>query len=215
MSKIDHAPKHDVQSRWLRAAGIVGAGTLAVTIAIHVGNEEPSNMSPPRNAVTLTTAQEMHSAKLVFGNQAPQLVSRPATVSRAGKPQIVPSRDCWDGSISDLNHVPKSREKIALANIALACEVVKDEPWFKKSPQRQMGCLVMLWDRESGWYQKSGNPKEAFGIPQSVPGNKMASAGADWQTNPETQIDWGTDYIDDRYGTPCEALKHHDDHNWY
>lgn len=70
----------------------------------------------------------------------------------------------------------------------------------------EMPCLEKLWDHESGWNHKASNPSSgAYGIPQSYPGNKMASAGADWQTNPATQIKWGLGYIKGRYNTPCGA----------
>src|SRR5690606_6681407 len=55
----------------------------------------------------------------------------------------------------------------------------------------------------------------SYGIPQSLPGSKMASAGKDWRTNPETQIRWGLKYIKDRYGSPSRALSFHRGHNWY
>jgi len=69
-------------------------------------------------------------------------------------------------------------------------------------------CLVTLWHRESGWSWSASNPSSgAYGIPQSLPGWKMASAGSDWLTNPATQISWGLGYIDDRYGSPCRAYE--------
>lgn len=77
-------------------------------------------------------------------------------------------------------------------------------------------CLVSLWDRESGWNPYAANPSSgAYGIPQSLPGSKMASAGADWQTNPATQITWGLGYIAGRYGTPCGAWGHSNAVGWY
>ena len=67
-------------------------------------------------------------------------------------------------------------------------------------------CLVALWNAESGWSWSATNPSSgAYGIPQSLPGWKMASAGSDWLTNPATQIDWGMDYIESVYGSPCTA----------
>jgi hypothetical protein len=72
----------------------------------------------------------------------------------------------------------------------------------------EFGCLSDLWTRESGWNPAAANPSGAFGIPQALPGSKMASAGADWQTNPATQIRWGLGYIRDLYGSPCGAWNH-------
>lgn len=80
----------------------------------------------------------------------------------------------------------------------------------------QFSCLVKLWERESNWRWNALNKSSgAYGIPQSWPASKMASAGADWQTNPETQIRWGIRYIEGRYKSPCAALAHSDEHNWY
>lgn len=71
----------------------------------------------------------------------------------------------------------------------------------------QWGCLEQLWVGESGWnYQAENSSSGAYGIPQSLPGSKMASFGDDWRTNPVTQIRWGLDYIKKSYGTPCNAL---------
>lgn len=76
---------------------------------------------------------------------------------------------------------------------------------FGFSPATYFGCLKDLWNRESGWVYDAENPSGAFGIPQALPGSKMASAGADWATNPATQIKWGLGYIKTMYGTPCGA----------
>lgn len=80
----------------------------------------------------------------------------------------------------------------------------------------QWSCLNQLWYKESGWNHTSMNPSSgAYGIPQSLPGSKMAKAGADWRTNPATQIKWGLGYIKGRYGTPCGAWGHFQAKNWY
>jgi hypothetical protein len=82
--------------------------------------------------------------------------------------------------------------------------------------ESQHSCLVNLWNRESGWRHTADNPtSSAYGIPQALPGSKMASAGADWKTNPETQIKWGLKYIDKRYETPCGAWSAFKKKGWY
>ncbi|MEZ5118871.1 MAG: hypothetical protein R2686_03070 [Candidatus Nanopelagicales bacterium] len=82
-----------------------------------------------------------------------------------------------------------------------------DDQWF---------ALEQLWTRESGWNHLAVNPSSgATGIPQSLPGNKMAAAGADWKTNPQTQIRWGASYIKGRYGDPLGAWDHFTRKNWY
>jgi hypothetical protein len=79
----------------------------------------------------------------------------------------------------------------------------------------QMPCLENLWNKESGWNAKAANPSGAYGIPQALPGSKMSSAGADWKTNPETQIRWGLGYIKGKYKTPCGAWSHWQSNNSY
>jgi len=79
----------------------------------------------------------------------------------------------------------------------------------------QFSCLQSLWNRESGWSYDAENPSGAYGIPQALPGSKMATAGADWQTNPTTQIEWGLGYIKSVYGTPCAAWNFELGNNYY
>ena len=94
---------------------------------------------------------------------------------------------------------------------------------FAKTYLQSMGmggneyqCLVQLWDHESGWNFTAANPwSGSYGIPQSLPGDKMASAGADWRTNSQTQIKWGVGYIKDRYGSPCSAVNAWHVKGWY
>ncbi|GLW28511.1 lytic transglycosylase domain-containing protein [Actinoplanes regularis] len=80
----------------------------------------------------------------------------------------------------------------------------------------QFACLNKLWNKESGWnYRAENRSSGAYGIPQSLPGSKMASFGSDWKTNPATQIKWGLDYIKKRYDTPCGAWAHSVKYNNY
>jgi hypothetical protein len=84
------------------------------------------------------------------------------------------------------------------------------------SSTAQYQCLVRLWQRESNWLSTSYNRGSgATGIPQAVPGSKMRSSGADWRTNPVTQIRWGLGYIKQVYGSPCGAWSHSQARGWY
>jgi uncharacterized protein YabE (DUF348 family) len=95
---------------------------------------------------------------------------------------------------------------------AIAQTMVADRGWGSE----QFACLDSLWQKESGWKVTADNPSSsAYGIPQALPGSKMSSAGADWQTNAATQITWGLGYISDRYGTPCAAWSHSQAKNFY
>jgi len=80
----------------------------------------------------------------------------------------------------------------------------------------QFPCLDKLWTKESGWNPKASNSSSgAYGIPQAVPGSKMASVADDWKTNPATQITWGLGYIKGRYDTPCGAWQKSQSSGWY
>jgi hypothetical protein len=86
---------------------------------------------------------------------------------------------------------------------------------FGWSPSTQYSCLDNLWNQESGWRYNAENASGAYGIPQALPGSKMASAGPDWATNPATQIKWGLGYIQGRYGSPCTAWSFWEANGWY
>ena len=89
-------------------------------------------------------------------------------------------------------------------------------PGYGFSVSSQWSCLYSLWERESTWNVYAENPASgAYGIPQSLPGDKMASAGADWQTDAATQIKWGLGYISQIYGTPCGAWAHEEADGFY
>ncbi|GGK68703.1 hypothetical protein Sme01_13980 [Sphaerisporangium melleum] len=80
----------------------------------------------------------------------------------------------------------------------------------------EWGCLEKLWDKESGWNERAMNRSSgAYGIPQALPGSKMASAGGDWQVSAATQIAWGLGYIAARYKSPCGAWGHSQSVGWY
>ena len=84
------------------------------------------------------------------------------------------------------------------------------------SPDYQFPYLDKLWERESGWNVHAENPYSgAYGIPQAVPGSKMASAGSNWPNSAKTQIRWGLDYIRGRYNSPRRAWLHEEADGWY
>ncbi len=83
-------------------------------------------------------------------------------------------------------------------------------------PSGEFGCFDWIVTRESGWSVTATNPSSgAYGLGQALPGDKMASEGADWRTNPVTQIKWTLNYMDQSYGSPCSAQSFWQAHNWY
>ena len=100
---------------------------------------------------------------------------------------------------------PSSAQRIARAMM------LRDYGWGSD----QFSCLVQMWNNESGWRTDAENSSGAYGIPQALPGSKMASAGPDWQHNATTQIRWGLSYIASRYNTPCQAWGLWQQQGWY
>ncbi|MFI1012733.1 transglycosylase SLT domain-containing protein [Streptomyces sp. NPDC020965] len=91
---------------------------------------------------------------------------------------------------------------------AIAKKMIKDESQFQ--------CFSKIVKHESGWDVTASNPSSgAYGLVQALPAGKMATAGSDWKTNPATQIEWGLDYMKDRYGSPCDAWSTWQTQGWY
>ena len=114
-----------------------------------------------------------------------------------------------------INHTPQNTtlyyyNKNELQNYAYKLVI------FKGWSEKDFNCLILLWERESGWNPNSHNKNTgAHGIPQSLPASKMSSYGEDYYTNGYTQIRWGLDYISNRYGTPSNAWNHFQRNGWY
>lgn len=111
---------------------------------------------------------------------------------------------------------PTVRPKAAVKEVSQPS--VADARAYAKArlSDRQYRCLDLLWTRESNWRTTALNKSSgAYGIPQALPGSKMAKAGDDWRTNPVTQVKWGLSYIKARYDTPCSAWQHSEAVGWY
>ena len=104
------------------------------------------------------------------------------------------------------------RKKLEGTPKEVAMNLLPDHGWGES----QFSCLEKLWNKESRWRVDADNPtSSAYGIPQALPGNRMAAYGSDWRTNPVTQIKWGLGYIEDAYGSPCSAWGHSQAKGWY
>jgi hypothetical protein len=107
--------------------------------------------------------------------------------------------------------IPESCDEFS-GNRAIGCALMLDAGFGID----QFPCLNKLWNKESNWRTKAENKSSgAYGIPQSLPGEKMASKGDDWRTNPATQIKWGLSYIKGRWDSPCGAWSHSQSAGWY
>lgn len=183
-----------VRSRWSLPAFATGV-TFAFLIVSSVYPAEPAS------AEALAPGVPEPAPAAVAGGQG-YVVDDPQHPGAA--------RD--DFSISRFSTAPAVGVPDAGTAQAIAYDMVLARGWS----QGEYECLVALWNRESNWNVYAHNPTSgAYGIPQSLPGDKMASAGADWATNPATQITWGLGYIAGRYGTPCGAWEHSESVGWY
>ncbi len=125
----------------------------------------------------------------------------------------------------DSRHISIARDSWSLTSgffVAGSAEVKAAQEYARKRlvskgfDDAEFQCLVDLWDRESKWNLRAENAESgAYGIPQALPGKKMAVFGDDWETNFTTQIKWGISYITDRYETPCNAWQHSEETGWY
>ncbi|PZQ92141.1 MAG: lytic transglycosylase domain-containing protein [Leifsonia xyli] len=168
---------------------------------------EPSGLS---SAASLAAAKQPLSASDIAGQSL--LIDEVAT-------QVAAETAARDGF-----EVVKSKPKPTAATApavgvpdpgtaqAIAYDMVVARGWG----QSEFDCLVALWNKESHWNVYAHNTRSgAYGIPQALPGEKMASAGDDWATNPTTQIVWGLGYIQGRYGSPCVAWGNSQTRGWY
>jgi Transglycosylase SLT domain len=169
------------------------ADPLALVVAQVATGKSGALLEKERQQIIMKNA-----ATLAFTvTSAPKITSTPtgAAGGTTGTPALVPSGPPPD---------PGTAQSIAYNLL----------PSFGFSTS-QFGCLNDLWQQESGWRYNAENASGAYGIPQALPGSKMASAGPNWQTDPTTQIKWGLGYIKSIYGTPCGAWDHEEADGWY
>lgn len=141
-----------------------------------------------------------------------EVVAEAITTARQDQITKVGTKEKSESTDSDIAVPPAGPAPTPGSARAIAQQMVASRGWGAD----QFSCLDRLWQRESGWNAHAMNRSSgAYGIPQSLPGSKMASAGADWQTNPATQIRWGLGYIQGRYGSPCGAWNHSQSVGWY
>lgn len=182
-------------------------------------------------AKTLNALSDPHAT----GISRAALTADTAVETRIVKTETAALRDRLDAAIEKKKAAEEKKkaearaaeEKAAQAEAAAAALTEANTPDGARTVAAQIAsseygwgsdefsCLDSLWTKESGWDYQAYNPSGATGIPQALPGDKMASFGSDWATNATTQIRWGLDYISNAYGTPCSAWGHSQSVNWY
>jgi hypothetical protein len=166
---------------------------------------------PNSHAAVVLEQERQQMILMDAASQTLSLVSTPKVATRPSPaPSPDPSASSGSGSPSPVTVSMAAPDPGSAQSIAY--NMLSSFGW---SPSAQFGCLDEMWDRESGWRYNAENASGAYGIPQALPGSKMASAGADWETNPATQIKWGLGYIQGRYGSPCAAWSFWQANGWY
>ena len=197
---------------------VVLAVTGGVLVELHLNNRgnDPAAMAlaqipGSRSAALLEAARQT----MILEDSASKTLSLVGTPERATTPAISPP-----------STGPSSAGSAGSAGTDVLVNMPPPNPGTAQSigfnmlasfgfSSSQWGCLDNLWNQESGWRYNAENASGAYGIPQALPGSKMASAGADWLTDPTTQIKWGLGYIKSIYGTPCGAWDHEEADGWY
>lgn len=177
-----------------------------------------------RKADESRTAEEARAAEAAAAEEA-RAAEEAATKAAADEQARVAAEQAAAQAAADAAAARAAEE--AAAAEAAAAAVPMDDPAGAKAyaasalaghgwAASEMTCLTTLWEKESNWMTSATNASSgAYGIVQSLPAEKMASAGSDYLTSYKTQINWGLGYIESRYGSPCGALNFHYANNWY
>ncbi|MGO4145888.1 hypothetical protein AB4Y77_12470 [Paenarthrobacter sp. YAF11_1] len=176
-----------------------------------------------RAAVDKAAAEKAAAEKAA----ADQAAAEKATAEKAAADQAAAEKAAADAAAKQAADAAAAAAAAAEAAAAAAAPKAVDDPAAAKAyaasilgnygwSASEMTALNTLWEKESNWKTTATNASSgAYGIVQSLPATKMATAGADWQTNYQTQIKWGLNYIKERYGSPSAALGFHLANNWY
>jgi len=206
---LAEAPKKAARTTLLLSALAIGGTSAAVAGGVVLN--QPANGDDQ-----VSTAADIPAPPATVDPKVLADRERDATTSRSSdRRQLTdPDKRAALGSVTAKRAKAVTREENVLDDDprTIASAMLSDYGW----DAGEMDCLDSLWTKESGWQVNADNPSSsAYGIPQALPGSKMASAGSDWATNPATQIEWGLGYIEDRYGSPCGAWGHSQSMNWY
>lgn len=159
-------------------------------------------------AMTVLEQQRQQIIVMDAASHTMSVVGVPKVAARPTAQTITAGGSGTGGSAAAVNLPPPNPGTAQ----AIAYNMLSSFGW---SPATYYSCVNNIFSRESGWRYNAYNASGAYGIPQALPGSKMATAGADWQTNPATQIKWGLGYMRDRYGDPCKAWAYWQAHSYY
>jgi hypothetical protein len=166
------------------------------------------SMSDAQRTIAVADAKKAQERRIAAARAAARLAGQRAAQQQAAQQQAAQQQAAQQQAAPQ----PAAAAAPAGSPQQIAMAMLGSYGWSSS----QFSCLDSLWNHESGWNVSAANPSSgAYGIPQALPGSKMASAGADWQTNAATQIRWGLGYIKGTYGSPCGAWAHEESTGWY
>jgi hypothetical protein len=211
------------------AAGSLIAASAAATALVLIPADASKPLPTAADTGRLSTAGDLtrasyHAAAGPTAREVHQLLARTQAADRARIARREEAAQRRQAQRQQAQRQQAAQHQTSPSNSASAPAAASGSPQqIAKSMLAQFGwsssqfsCLDPLWERESGWNPYAANPSSgAYGIPQALPGAKMASAGADWATNAATQIRWGLGYIKATYGSPCAAWSHETTAGWY
>lgn len=202
----------EVQQQSVEASLVVQADVAEMDLLKERHAEHAAARAPQRKAEADAAAKATREAKAA--------ASKARTLEKASLKKAAETKAAKDAKdAQEVNgptqpftgRIPSSCKEYS-GNRAIGCAILL----AKGFGLGQMPCLDKLWKKESGWNHKAANRSSgAYGIPQALPGSKMASEGKNWRTSPEVQIKWGLGYIKGRYGSPCGAWSHSQNTGWY
>ena len=194
------------------AAAVLTSGALAATLTGGTASAETLTFAVDGLTSSASTEQsktEQEDAARVAADRSATNAQRSVAAARSAEREKIKAAALAKARKAAAEKAARAAErKRVIANAQkdpkAAARMLMPDYGFSES---QWPCLDRLWIGESDWNYKAENSSSgAYGIPQSLPGRKMATVASDWRTNPVTQIKWGLDYIKRSYGSPCNAL---------
>lgn len=216
----------------IMVAGLVGAPATAAMGSSSVTDVTiaSANSGEGKTSTTVVTGKRvvwLKTRRATFKEAPSAGADRRASQAAIGyRMVVVPARGPWlevdKNKFIHKSHVVTNERRLwdnpKFAQLYAWRLIPNYKGWGARGTQRhqnQYKCLKALWNRESGWRRHAANRSGAYGIPQALPGGKMAAAGRDWRHNPKTQVRWGLGYIKNRYGSPCGAWGAFNSKGWY
>jgi hypothetical protein len=201
----------EVQQQSAEAHLVVTSDTTEVQLLKQRQNGHAAARAWQRQAESDAAAKAAASAKQAASKA--RTLEKKAIAKRAAEKLTAVTKKAAESSksVPYTGSIPSSCKEYS-GNRAVGCSLMLKEGFDID----QFPCLDKLWTKESHWNTKASNSGSgAYGIPQALPGSKMATVGDDWRTSAATQIKWGLNYIEGRYDTPCKAWSHSQSTGWY